>query len=97
MTANKKNTPNTWIDPNDAPELFGEDFGRGIWASGDKVVSREKAQEAIKKVKRGRPQGTGQKKSTTISSTTTSRRLQSHRQGLAEPHEYCPQRLVEGT
>ena len=43
----RKNSPNTWIDPNDAPELIDEDFGHGIWASGDKVVSREKAQEAI--------------------------------------------------
>lgn len=66
MTAKKKNTPSTWLDPDDAPELTDEDFGRGVWAIGDKVVSREEAQEAIKKVKRGRPQGTGQKKSTTV-------------------------------
>ena len=66
MTANEKNTPNTWIEPSDAPQLIAEHFGRGIPASGDKVVSREKAQKAIKKIKRGRPQGTGQQKSITV-------------------------------
>ena len=53
MTAKKKNTPSTWIDPDDAPELTDEDFVRGIWAIGEKVVSREEAQKAIKKATRG--------------------------------------------
>ena len=66
MTAKKKNTPSTWIDPDDAPELTDEDFSRGVWAIGENVVSREEAQKAIKKALRGRPPGTGQKKSTTV-------------------------------
>ncbi len=66
MTVKKKNTPSTWINPDDAPELADEDFARGVWAIGEKVVSREEAQKAIKKAMRGRPPGTGQKKSTTI-------------------------------
>ena len=66
MTAKKKNTQSIWIDPDDAPELTDEDFTRGVWAIGEKVVSREKAQRAIKKATRGRPPGTGQKASTTV-------------------------------
>ena len=59
MTAKKKNTPSTWIDPDDAPELTDEDFARGVWAIGEKVVSPEEAQKAIKKAMRGRPPETG--------------------------------------
>lgn len=66
MTAKKKNTPSTWIDPDDAPELNDEDFARGVWAIGERIVSHEEAQKAIKNAKRGRPPGTGQKKSTTV-------------------------------
>jgi uncharacterized protein (DUF4415 family) len=66
MTAKKKNTPSTWIDPDDAPELTDEDFARGVWAIGEKAVSCEEAQKAIKKAMRGRPSGTGQKTSTTV-------------------------------
>jgi uncharacterized protein (DUF4415 family) len=66
MIAKKKNALSTWIDPDDAPELTDVDFARGVWAIGEKVVSREEAQKAIKKAIRGRPPGTGQKKSTTV-------------------------------
>jgi uncharacterized protein (DUF4415 family) len=66
MIAKKKDTPNTWIDPDDAPELTDEDFSRGVWTVGEKVVSREEAQKAIKKALRGRPPGTATKKSTTV-------------------------------
>jgi uncharacterized protein (DUF4415 family) len=66
MTAKKKNTPSTWIDPDDAPELTDEDFSRGVWAIGEKVVTHEEAEKAIQKALRGRPPGTGQKKSTTV-------------------------------
>jgi len=66
MIAKKKNTPSTWIDPDDAPELTGEDFARGIWTIGEKVVSREEAQKAISKALRGRPAGTATKSSTTV-------------------------------
>lgn len=66
MTAKKKTTPSTWIDPVDTQELTDEDFVRGIWAIGEKVVSSEEAQKAIKKATRGRPPGTGQKKSITV-------------------------------
>jgi len=66
MTAKEKNTPSTWIDPDDAPELTDDFFARGQWAIGDKIVSREEAQREIKKVLRGRPAGSGAKQSTTI-------------------------------
>ena len=58
MTARKKNIPSIWIDPDDAPELTDEDFARGVWAIGEKVVSRDAAQKTIKKAMRGRPPGT---------------------------------------
>lgn len=66
MTAKKKDTPNTWIDHDDAPELTDEDFARGVWAIGEEVVTREEAQNTIRKAMPGRPPGSGQKKSTTV-------------------------------
>jgi uncharacterized protein (DUF4415 family) len=66
MTAKKKNITKTWTDPDDAPELTEEDFDRGVWTIGEKVVSHEEALKALKKAVRGRPLGSGQKKSTTI-------------------------------
>lgn len=66
MTAKKTNTPSIWIDPDDAPELTEEDFSRGVWRIGEKVVPREEAQKALKKAMRGRPAGTSTKKSTTV-------------------------------
>ena len=66
MIAKKRNTPGTWVDPDDAPEMTDADFASGVWQIGDKIVSREEAQVAIKKALRGRPAGTGTKKSTTV-------------------------------
>ncbi len=66
MIAKKSNTPRNWVDPDDAPELTDADFAKGVWQIGDKIVSREEAQTAIKKALRGRPAGTATKTSTTI-------------------------------
>ena len=55
MSAKLKNTPPTWSDPDDAPELTDADFARGTWRIGGKVVTRDAAQAAI--VRRGRPPG----------------------------------------
>lgn len=66
MIAKKRDTPRTWVDPDDAPELTDDNFARGVWQIGDNIVSREEAQVAIKKALRGRPTGTGTKKPTTV-------------------------------
>lgn len=65
MNVKLQNSPNTWVDPDDAPELRDEVFEDGVWRIGDKIVSRDEARaEAVKR--RGRPAGSGTKISTTI-------------------------------
>ena len=46
MTGKSKDTHPTWVDPDDAPELTDEDFARGVWRIGDRIVSREEGQKA---------------------------------------------------
>jgi uncharacterized protein (DUF4415 family) len=65
MNVKLQNSPKTWVDPDDAPELTDEFFEKGIWRIGEKVVSRDAGRaEAAKR--RGRPAGSGTKVSTTI-------------------------------
>jgi uncharacterized protein (DUF4415 family) len=65
MSVKSKNTPQPWVDPDDAPELTDEFFEKGVWRIGDKVVSREEARiEDMKR--RGRPPVGATKVSTTI-------------------------------
>ncbi len=65
MSAKLQNSPTTWVDPDDSPELTDEFFEQGVWRVGDKVVSRSEAgAEAARG--RGRPAGSGTKVSTTI-------------------------------
>ncbi len=66
MTVKKVNTPSSWVDPDDAPELTDEFFTDATLRIGDKVVSKEEFRKAAKKALRGRPAGTGTKKSTTV-------------------------------
>ena len=66
MSAKKKDTPVSWIDPDDAPELTDDFFIKATPKIGDKVVSKEAFKRAAKKALRGRPAGTGNKSSTTI-------------------------------
>ncbi|KAA0910793.1 BrnA antitoxin family protein [Pusillimonas sp. ANT_WB101] len=40
MTANKRNTRSTWVDPDDAPELTDELFKKADLYEGDKLVRR---------------------------------------------------------
>jgi uncharacterized protein (DUF4415 family) len=54
MNGNKKDTGNTWTDPDDAPELEDEFFQHADQYDGERLV------------KRGRPAGTGMKTSTTV-------------------------------
>ena len=66
MTAKKANTPSSWVDPDDAPELTDAFFQNATMMIGDRVVSKEEYQKAAKKALRGRPSGSGVKKSTTV-------------------------------
>lgn len=65
MNVKSQNSPKTWVDPDDAPELTDEFFEKGVWRVGDKIVSRDEARVEAGK-RRGRPAGSGTKISTTI-------------------------------
>lgn len=65
MSVKSQNLPQTWVDPDDAPELDDEFYDKGTWRIGDKIVSREEALADVSKP-RGRPLGSGTKISTTI-------------------------------
>ena len=51
MNPKFQGTPGAWLDPDDAPDLTDEDFRRGTWKIGDKLVSQEVAQAEIAKLK----------------------------------------------
>jgi uncharacterized protein (DUF4415 family) len=65
MSVKSKNTPQPWIDPDDAPELTDEFFAKGVWRIGGRIVTREEASIEDKK-RRGRPAAITTKVSTTI-------------------------------
>ena len=54
MTERKKDTDDTWVDPDDAPELTQEWFDSADLYIGDKLI------------RRGRPQGSGTKEQVTL-------------------------------
>jgi uncharacterized protein (DUF4415 family) len=54
MTAKKKNTESTWVDPDDAPPLDQEWFETADFYIGDKLI------------RRGRPAGSGTKQQITL-------------------------------
>jgi uncharacterized protein (DUF4415 family) len=66
MSAKKTNTPSSWVDSDDAPELTDDFFDKATPMIGNKAVSKEEFKEAVTKVLLGRPAGTGSKASTTI-------------------------------
>lgn len=65
MNVRSPNSSETWVDPDDAPELTDDFFESGIWRVGDQIVSRHEALVEVGK-RRGRPAGSGTKVSTTI-------------------------------
>lgn len=65
MNVKSRNSPKTWTDQDDAPELTDEFFDKGTWRIGDKIVSPDDARAEVGK-RRGRPVGSGTKVSTTI-------------------------------
>ena len=66
MNVKLKNISKDWVDPDDAPELTDDFFNNATTMIGDKVVSKDEYRKAVKKALRGRPPGTGVKKSTTV-------------------------------
>ncbi len=54
MTAKKKNTESTWVDPDDAPELTDEWFEKADLYLGQTLI------------RRGRPKGSGTKQQITL-------------------------------
>lgn len=65
MSVKSRNSPETWVDPDDATELTDEFFKNGVWRIGDKIVSREEARaESIRR--HGSVIGPGNMVSTTI-------------------------------
>lgn len=58
MSANLPDTPTSWIDPDDAPELTDDFFEKGVWRIGERVVSPQDGVAAFKQAaRRGRPAG----------------------------------------
>ena len=56
MNAKSPNTPTSWTDPDDAPELTDDFFANATPMIGDKVVSKEEFKAAASAVVRmGRP------------------------------------------
>lgn len=56
MNAKLPTTAQPWVDPDDAPELTDAFFEEGAWKVGEREVSREEGEAAMRKaVRRGRP------------------------------------------
>ncbi len=67
MNAKSKNTPQPWVDPDDAPELTEEFFAKGTWQIGERPVNREEGQAAARvALRRGRPPAEHRKLSLTV-------------------------------
>lgn len=49
MTAKKRSTPATWVDPDDAPELTAEFFKSADLYQGEKLKARGRPKAAITK------------------------------------------------
>lgn len=49
MSASKRNTQKPWVDPDDAPELTGEELRnpRGVWKIGERTVNPEEGKTAM--------------------------------------------------
>ena len=67
MNAKLQNTAQPWVDPDDAPELTDEFLEKGIWKIGDRTISREEGQAAMRKaLRRGRPKAESRKLALTV-------------------------------
>lgn len=67
MNAKSQNSPQPWIDPDDAPELTDDFFEQGDWKIGDQPVSKEEGVATMKKaISRGRPKTDSPKQALTV-------------------------------
>lgn len=66
MTVKKRDTRNTWVDPDDAPELTDGFFSTARRFIGEKEGAEAEFKVAVQQALRGRPAGTSTKTSTTI-------------------------------
>ena len=65
MNGNSQNSPQPWVDPDDAPELTGDFFEQGEWKIGEKSVSAAKGAAALRKAI-GRPKAETTKQALTV-------------------------------
>ena len=67
MNAKSQNSPQPWVDPDDAPELTDDFFEQGEWKIGDQPVSPQEGAAALKQsLSRGRPKSESTKQSLTV-------------------------------
>lgn len=67
MNAKSKNSPQPWVDPDDAPELTDDFFEQGEWRIGEQPVSAAEGAAALKKaLSRGRPKAETTKLALTV-------------------------------
>ena len=60
-------TPTSWVDPDDAPELTDEFFAKGRWFTNGNEVSRAAGEIAMRaETKRGRPKSSRTKQALTV-------------------------------
>ncbi len=55
MGGNKSDMAETWVDPDDAPEVTEADIARGRWYIGGTEIPAEAGRAAFTKALRGRP------------------------------------------
>jgi len=59
MNESKPDTPSTWVDPDDAPDMSDANLDGAVWQVGGRVVTPEEGMAAMRMaVTRGRPVGT---------------------------------------
>ncbi len=67
MNAKSRTTAQSWVDPDDAPELTDDFFESSTWRSGDKVITKAEGEALmIKAIRRGRPKAETPKMPLTI-------------------------------
>ena len=59
MNGSKRATAESWIDPDDAPEVTDADIARGHWYIGEVEIPAEEGRAAFSKALRGRPPKVG--------------------------------------
>jgi len=49
MNEKSRDIRESWVDPDDAPELTDEFFEQGEWKVGDRIVSRSEGETEVKR------------------------------------------------